>query len=61
MTGLASVEFGLVASLGRRPPMSMVRLAAALGMDKGKSAGRWPRMGRTDSAARMLAAEKGLA
>jgi hypothetical protein len=38
MAGLASVEFGLVASLGR-----------------------WPRMGRTESAARMLAAEKGLA
>jgi hypothetical protein len=38
MAGLVSVEFGLVASLGRQP-----------------------RMGRTQSAARMLAVEKGLA
>ncbi|MDH2381717.1 MarR family transcriptional regulator [Bradyrhizobium sp. CER78] len=36
LTGLSSVEFGLVASLGRRPPMSMVRLAEAVGMDKGQ-------------------------
>ena len=36
MAGLSSVEFGLVASLGRRPPMSVVRLAAAVGMDKGQ-------------------------
>jgi hypothetical protein len=35
MAGPSSVEFGLVASLGRRPPMSVVRLAAAVGMDKG--------------------------
>ena len=35
-TGLSSVEFGLVASLGRRPPMSVVRLAEAVGMDKGQ-------------------------
>ena len=34
--GLSSVEFGLVASLGRRPPMSVVRLAEAVGMDKGQ-------------------------
>jgi len=27
VAGLSSVEFGLVASLGRRPPMSVVRLA----------------------------------
>jgi len=32
MAGLSSVEFGLVASLGRRPPMSVVRLAAAVGL-----------------------------
>src|SRR5215470_14650704 len=36
LTGLSSVEFGLVASLGRRPPMSVVRLADAVGMDKGQ-------------------------
>ena len=36
LTGLSSVEFGLVASLGRRPPMSAARLAEAVGMDKGQ-------------------------
>jgi DNA-binding MarR family transcriptional regulator len=36
LTGLSSVEFGLVASLGRRAPMSVVRLADAVGMDKGQ-------------------------
>jgi hypothetical protein len=36
MAGLSSVEFGLVASLGRWPPMSMVRLAGAVGMDNGQ-------------------------
>jgi DNA-binding MarR family transcriptional regulator len=36
MVGLSSVEFGLVASLGRRPPMSLARLAEAVGMDKGQ-------------------------
>jgi DNA-binding MarR family transcriptional regulator len=36
LTGLSSVEFGLVASLGRRPPMSVARLAEAIGMDKGQ-------------------------
>ena len=36
VAGLSSVEFGLVASLGRRPPMSAVRLAEAVGMDKGQ-------------------------
>jgi DNA-binding MarR family transcriptional regulator len=35
LAGLSSVEFGLVASL-RRPPMSVVRLAEAVGMDKGQ-------------------------
>ena len=30
LAGLSSVEFGLVASLGRRPPMSVVRLAEAV-------------------------------
>src|ERR1700688_1189799 len=34
--GLSAVEFGLVASLGRRPPMSVARLAEAVGMDKGQ-------------------------
>ena len=29
LAGLSSVEFGLVASLGRRPPMSAIRLAEA--------------------------------
>jgi DNA-binding MarR family transcriptional regulator len=33
---LSSVEFGLVATLGRRPPMSVVKLAEAVGMDKGQ-------------------------
>jgi DNA-binding MarR family transcriptional regulator len=36
LAGLSSVEFGLVASLGRRPPMSVARLAEALGQDKGQ-------------------------
>jgi len=36
LAGLSSVEFGLVASLGRRPPMSAIRLAEAVGMDKGQ-------------------------
>src|SRR3979411_2079194 len=36
LAGLSSVEFGLVASLGRRPPMSVVRIAEAVGMDKGQ-------------------------
>ena len=36
LTGLSSVEFGLVASLGRRSPMSVARLAEAVGMDKGQ-------------------------
>src|SRR5215470_15867507 len=36
VAGLSSVEFGLVASLGRRPPMSVIRLAEAVGMDKGQ-------------------------
>src|SRR4029079_10696439 len=36
LAGLSSVEFGLVASLGRRPPMSVIRLAEAGGMDKGQ-------------------------
>jgi DNA-binding MarR family transcriptional regulator len=36
LVGLSSVEFGLVASLGRRPPMSVIRLAEAVGMDKGQ-------------------------
>src|ERR1700761_3373480 len=36
LAGLSSVEFGLVASLGRRPPMSVTRLAEAVGMDKGQ-------------------------
>jgi DNA-binding MarR family transcriptional regulator len=36
LAGLSSVEFGLVASLGRRPPMSVARLAEAIGMDKGQ-------------------------
>jgi DNA-binding MarR family transcriptional regulator len=36
VAGLSSVEFGLVASLGRRPPISVVTLAEAVGMDKGQ-------------------------
>jgi DNA-binding MarR family transcriptional regulator len=36
LAGLSSVEFGLVASMGRRPSMSVVALAAAVGMDKGQ-------------------------
>ena len=36
LAGLSSVEFGLVASLGRRPPMSVIRLAEAVGVDKGQ-------------------------
>src|SRR6266851_7093244 len=36
LAGLSSVEFGLVASLGRRQPMSVITLAEAVGMDKGQ-------------------------
>lgn len=36
LAGVSSVEFGLVASLGRRPPMSVAKLAEAVGMDKGQ-------------------------
>ena len=36
LAGLSSVEFGLVASMGRRPPMSVISLAAAVGVDKGQ-------------------------
>jgi len=36
LAGLSSVEFGPVASLGRRPPMSVIRLAGAVGVDKGQ-------------------------
>ena len=36
LAGLSSVEFGLVACLGRHPPMSVARLAEAVGMDKGQ-------------------------
>jgi DNA-binding MarR family transcriptional regulator len=36
LAGLSSVEFGLVASLGRRRPMSVARLAEAVGQDKGQ-------------------------
>ncbi|OAE97355.1 transcriptional regulator [Bradyrhizobium centrolobii] len=36
LTGLSSVEFGLVASLGRGPPLSVARLAEAVGQDKGQ-------------------------
>jgi len=36
LAGLSSVEFGLVASLGRRPAMSVARLAEAVGQDKGQ-------------------------
>ena len=36
LAGVSSVEFGLVASLGRRPPMSVAKLADAVGMDKGQ-------------------------
>src|SRR6201997_5719543 len=36
LAGLSSVEFGLVASLGGRPPMSVAALAQAVGQDKGQ-------------------------
>ncbi len=36
LAGLSSVEFGLVACLGRHAPMSVASLAAAVGMDKGQ-------------------------
>ena len=36
LAGLSSVEYGLVANLGRHPPMSVVRLAEAVGLDKGQ-------------------------
>lgn len=36
LAGLSSVEFGLIASMGRRPPMSVISLAEAVGMDKGQ-------------------------
>lgn len=34
--GLSSVEYGLVANLGRHPPMSVARLAETVGLDKGQ-------------------------
>lgn len=34
--GLSSVEYGLVTNLGRHPPMSVARLAEAVGLDKGQ-------------------------
>ncbi len=34
--GLSSVEYGLVANLGRHAPMSVVRLAETVGLDKGQ-------------------------
>ena len=36
LAGLSSVEYGLVANLGRHPPMSVVRLAETVGLDKGQ-------------------------
>jgi len=36
LTGLSSVVCGLVVALGRRPSMSVPRLAEAVGMDKGR-------------------------
>lgn len=36
LAGLSSVEYGLVANLGRHPPMSVIRLADAVGLDKGQ-------------------------
>src|SRR3954467_10905582 len=36
VAGLSSLQFGLIASLGRRPPMSVATLADAVGMDKGQ-------------------------
>lgn len=36
LVGLSSVEYGLVANLGRHPPMSVARLAEAVGLDKGQ-------------------------
>jgi len=36
LAGLSSVEFGLVASMVGRPPMSVISLADAVGMDKGQ-------------------------
>ena len=36
LAGLSSVEYGLVANLGRHPPISVVRLAEAVGLDKGQ-------------------------
>ena len=36
MAGLSSVEYGLVANLGRHPPMSVARLAETVGLDKGQ-------------------------
>ena len=36
LVGLSSVEFGLVAVLGRRAPVTIVRLAELVGMDKGQ-------------------------
>jgi DNA-binding MarR family transcriptional regulator len=36
LVGLSSVEFGSLASMGRRPPMSVAKLAATIGMDKGQ-------------------------
>ncbi len=36
IAGLSLVEAGLIAALGRHPPMTVARLAASVGMDKGQ-------------------------
>ncbi|SDR23844.1 DNA-binding transcriptional regulator, MarR family [Rhizobiales bacterium GAS191] len=36
LLGLSSTEFGLIASLGRRAPMSVARIAELMGVDKGQ-------------------------
>ncbi len=36
IAGLSLVEAGLIAALGRHPPMTVAQLAASVGMDKGQ-------------------------
>jgi DNA-binding MarR family transcriptional regulator len=36
LVGLSSVELGIVAILGRRPPVSVARICELIGMDKGQ-------------------------
>ena len=46
LAGLSSVEFGLVASLGRRPPMSVAGSPRPSVRTRARSAVHWPSSSR---------------